>query len=82
MHLTVTLSMLGNNFSRQHFEIFLLFFPRKQDLIRLFCMTYQILFSGKNKKNTINLSSGFSLSVLSVDEAKRSHYSVMGKFSR
>ena len=41
------LSILGKNFSRQHFEIFFLFFPENR-----LC-----LFSGKNKKNTINLLS-------------------------
>ena len=44
----LTLSTLGKIFSRQHFEIF--FFS-------YFCMKCQILFSGKNKKNIINLSS-------------------------
>ena len=61
------LSMLGEIFSRRHIEIFSYLFPRKQDL-KLQCtcklsptestyMKYQILFSGKNMKTMISLSS-------------------------
>ena len=50
---TLTLSTLGKIFSRRHFEIFFLFFPEKETI----CMKCQILFSGKNKKNNIILSS-------------------------
>ena len=39
--LFLTLSMLGKNFSRWHFEFFFLNFPRKEAL------TFQILFSEK-----------------------------------
>ena len=58
------LSMLGKNFSRQHFEYFSLFSQKtgfdstcKLCPIRIICMKHQILFSGKNKRNIINLSS-------------------------
>ena len=46
------LSTLGKIFSRRYFEIFFLIFPKET-----ICMKCQILFSGKNKKNIINLSS-------------------------
>ena len=53
---TLTLSILGNIFSRRHFEsFFFLFFPRKQDLIihaksfqlRQFAWNVKSCFSGK-----------------------------------
>ena len=71
-----TLCMLGKNFSRQHYEILFYFSPRKQNLTTLcklspketVCMKCQILFSGKNKKNIISLSSAeFARSMLSVN---------------
>ena len=58
---SLTLSMLCKNFSRQHFEIFFLFF--QENSLRHFiqiifsetvCMNCQSLFSGKNKKNSSN----------------------------
>ena len=60
----LTLSTLGKNFGKQHFELFFLIFPRKKDFdsscklspVETIYMKCQILFSGKNKKN-INLSS-------------------------
>ena len=52
----LTLSTLGDLL-----KYFSYFFPRKQDLtfhaMETICMNCQILFSRKNKKNTINLSS-------------------------
>ena len=44
---------MGNFFSRQHFEIFLLHFLRKQETI---CLKCQILFKGQIKTNVTNLS--------------------------
>ena len=49
--LQLTLSMLGKNFSRRHFEMFYFF------IMGTICIKCQILFSWKNKKNIINLSS-------------------------
>ena len=43
--------MLGKNFSRQHFEIFILFTQEVG-----FGMKFQILFCGKYHKNALNLS--------------------------
>ena len=68
--------MLGKNFSRQHFDFFFLFFS--DFFIFLFfsekppeettCMKCQRLFSGKNKKNIINLASAeFAHRVLKVN---------------
>ena len=82
------LSTLGNNFSRQHFEIFFLLFPEnwlwhfmqiafsKDDLHEMskhikqtICMKCQSLFSGKNKKNIINLlSAEFAQRVVKVKQ--------------
>ena len=64
---------LGKIFSRQHTELFFLFFPGNK--IRHFMQTVsnvskkcQILFSGKNKKNIINLlSAEFAQRVLKVN---------------
>ena len=58
------LSMLGKNFSRQHFEIyFCLIFSQQIGLDiscklsgETICMKCQSLLSRKNKKNIINLS--------------------------
>ena len=60
----------GEIFSRQHFEVFFLFFPRfwffmqiisdiscKLSPLETIFMKCLILFSGKNKKNITNLSS-------------------------
>ena len=55
------LSTLGKKFSRQHSEIFFLFFPRRQVLtFHAICMKCQVLFSGKTKKNIILLSAELS----------------------
>ena len=58
------LSALGKKSSRQHTEIFFLFFPGnslniscKMSPMEIICMKSQILFPGKNKKNIINVSS-------------------------
>ena len=59
------LSILGKIFSRRHFEIFFFNFSQKTgyDIScklspeETICMKCQSLFSGKNKKNIINLSS-------------------------
>ena len=58
------LNTLGKNFSRQLFEIFFLFFPKigfdilcKLSPMETICIKCQILFSGKNTKNVISLSS-------------------------
>ena len=58
------LSTLGKIFSRWHFEIFFLFSQKtgfdiscKLSQMETICMNGQILFSGKNKKNIINLLS-------------------------
>ena len=57
------LSPLGKIFSRQHIEIVFLFYPGLIFHANC-CMKFQNLFSGKNKKNIINLSSAeFALSV-------------------
>ena len=58
------LSTVGKIFSRQHFEIF---YNSSQETgfniscklppLETICMKCQILFSGKKKKNAINLSS-------------------------
>ena len=55
--------MLGRNFSRRHFDIYIfLFFAENISfdilckLVKI-CMKCQRLFSGKNNKNIINLSS-------------------------
>ena len=54
---------MGNIFSRRHFEIFFLFFSENrlwhfmQIVQETICMKCQSLFSGKNKKNIIRLSS-------------------------
>ena len=66
----LTLCMLGKNFSRRHFEIFLIF-SRKKDLtlhaMETICFKCQILFSSRNKKNIISLSSAeTAYSVVSV----------------
>ena len=61
----LTLSTLGKIFSRQHFEIFFSYFFQKTGFDiscklspeETICMKCQILFTGKNKKNIINLSS-------------------------
>ena len=60
----LALSTLGKIFSRRHFEIFFLFSQKtgndiscKSSPKETICMKCQILFSGKNKKNIINLSS-------------------------
>ena len=70
--------MLSKNFSRQHFEIFFLFFTENRfwhfmwnvsngDSLKIKC---QILFSKKNKKNIINLSSAeFANRVLRVEQS-------------
>ena len=52
---SLTLSTLDKIFSRQHFEIFFffIFFPEN----RIWHFKCQILFSGKNMKNIVNLSS-------------------------
>ena len=47
---------MGNIFSRQHFEIFFLYFPENKFLIETICMKCQILFKGQNKTNVTNLS--------------------------
>ena len=60
----ITLNTLGKNFSRPHFEIFFLIFFQKIGFdtscklspYETVCMKCQSLFSGKNKKNIINLS--------------------------
>ena len=67
-HIThLTLSMLGKIFSRRHFEIYFLLFSQKIGFDMLcklsppketICIKCQILFSGNNKKNVFNLSSG------------------------
>ena len=64
--------MLGKNFSRQHFEIFFLFSKKigsdTSCQLSSIGMKSQILFSMKNKKNIINLSSAESAhSVVSVN---------------
>ena len=54
----LTLSMLGNYFSRRHFEMFFLIIPSKYALTfhancllgETICMKCQSIFSGKNKK--------------------------------
>ena len=65
---TLILSTLGKTFSRRHSEIFFLFFLKKIGFDiscklspkETICMTCQSLFSGKDKKNIINLSSAES----------------------
>ena len=64
MNTLLTLSTLGKIFSRRHFETFSLFSQKtgfdiscKLSPKETICMKCQILFSGKNKKNIINLSS-------------------------
>ena len=47
---------MGNFFSRQHFEIFFLYFSENRFLIETICMKCQILFKGQNKTNVTNLS--------------------------
>ena len=47
---------MGNFFSRQHFEIFFLYFSENRFLIKTICMKCQILFKGQNKTNVTNLS--------------------------
>ena len=55
---SLTLSTLGKIFIRRTFWNIFLIFTRKQVLIFYAnCMKCQILFSGKNKKNVINVSS-------------------------
>ena len=71
----IMLSMLGNNISRQHIEIFFSYFfqktgfdiSRKLSQMETICIKCQILFSGKNKKNIIDLlSAGFAQKVVKV----------------
>ena len=58
-------STLGKIFTRRHFEIFFFLILQKTGFdiscklspMKIICMQCQILFSGKNKKNIINLSS-------------------------
>ena len=57
-------STLGKNFSKRHFEIFFTFFPWagfdiscKLSPMETICMKFQILFSGKKRKNITNVSS-------------------------
>ena len=60
---SLPLSTLGKFFSRWHFEIFfliLIFLVTQKTgfyIVETICMKFQILFSGKNKKNIINFSS-------------------------
>ena len=69
VHIFVIILMLsgqGKLFSKQHFDIFFLIFPRKKDLLdisfhvnclqEVICISYRILFSGENKKNTAELA--------------------------
>ena len=56
--------MLGKIFSRQHIEIFFFFFLEtvfdiscKLSPLETICINWQILFSGKNKKEIISLLS-------------------------
>ena len=58
------LSILGKYLSRRHFEIFFMHSKKirfgiscKLSPLETVCMKYQSLFSGKNKKNIVNLSS-------------------------
>ena len=57
----LNLSALGKFFSRRHIEIFFLIFPRKQELAFhsncLHCIKCQNLFSWKENRKNINLSS-------------------------
>ena len=65
IHITLTLSTPGKNFSRRHFEIFFLIFPRKQNLTfhanclqwRQFAWNVKFCYLGKIRKNIISLSS-------------------------
>ena len=45
---------MGNFLSRQHFEIFFLYFSENRFLTETICM--KILFKGQNKTNVTNLS--------------------------
>ena len=56
-HVRCSVSTLVTVFSRRHTEIFFLFFPENNKSLETICMKCQILFSGKNKKNIVNLSS-------------------------
>ena len=49
-----TLSTLGKNFSKRHFDTFFLFSLRKE--VWDFAWNVKFCFLGKNKKNVINLS--------------------------
>ena len=79
------LQTLGKIFSRRHFEIFFLFFQKtefdiscKLSLLKTICMKCQNLFSGKNKKDSINLlSPELARRVVKVKMIKRVR-SVMG----
>ena len=51
------LSMLGKSFSRQHFEMFFIFDLENSSLKETVCMKCQSLFSAKNKRKKICLSS-------------------------
>ena len=64
MGAALTLSMLANmvkKFSRPHFKIFFIIFPRKKGVdISCKLSKCQNLFSWKNRQNVINLSSAES----------------------
>ena len=69
----LALHMLVKNFSRQYFEIFVLFFlgNRTWDLMQIICNNLHevsdLIFLGKVRKNVISLSSAaFAHSVVSV----------------
>ena len=69
--MALPLSTLGKIFKRQYTEIFFSYFPQKTGFdispMETICMKYQTMFSGKNKKNIINLSSAeFSYRVVKV----------------
>ena len=91
---SLTLSILGKNFSRQHFEIFCFFFLENRILgfdnscklspEETICMNCHILFSGKNKKNLISLPSAESahnlVSVKCYSQLKSSFLRVVCSF--
>ena len=75
----LTLSTLGKIFSRQHLKYFSYFSQKtgydiscKLSSKETICMKCQILFSGENKKNVINLS--FAENAQRVIKVKVSQY--------
>ena len=75
-NLFLTFSTLGKNFSRGHTEIFFSYFSQKTGFdiscklspMKIIYMKCQVLFSGKNKQNNINLSSaGLTQRVVKVN---------------